>query len=59
MYPAIKSVAVSINNKINILRWQAYGLPDDDYFSLRMVNDSGRTMSVTRCPIRFVINIKN
>ena len=29
-----------INNKIKVLRWQAYGLPDDDYFFLRLFDAS-------------------
>ena len=29
-----------INNKIKVLRRQAYGLPDDDYFFLRLFDAS-------------------
>ena len=29
-----------INNKIKVLRWQAYGLPNDDYFFLRLFDTS-------------------
>ena len=31
-----------INNKIKTLRRQAYGLPDDEYFFLKLIDSSRR-----------------
>ena len=36
----VNEIKADINNKIKVLRRQAYGLPDDDYFFLRLFDAS-------------------
>ena len=44
-----------INNKIKVLRRQAYALSDDDYFFQRLFDTSNKNYVRNPYPIRFVI----
>ena len=47
-----------INNKIKVIRNQAYGIPDDEYFFLKVMDASRRTSSEIQNPTIFRIEPK-